>query len=208
MLDKGMKIIITEDQFNKLQDSNKEFNKTKKLVNSMFEQGYEIDEILKLTGLDKDVVIVLLYDREIIKDGTEGIGDKYEYLYNLLWGGELINKTHKYEDGTIAIVGFDRFSGSIHFNYRSEGYELRGYATLFWDSETKLPVDVSQFLDIDDTEYDVDGSEYSIVDLRTDEKFNNIKTLRQLVDYFNNDYFIMLKEELDPLLKRCIEYYL
>jgi hypothetical protein len=54
----------------------------------------------------------------------------------------------------------------------------------------------------------VDGSEHSSVDLRTDEKFNNIRTLRQLVDYFNNDYYIMLKEELDPLLKRCINYYL
>lgn len=208
MLDKGMKIIITEDQFNKLQDSNKEFNKTKKLVNSMFEQGYEIDEILKLTGLDKDVVIVLLYDREIIKDGTEGIGDKYEYLYRLLWDSGLINKERNFGDDSVINVWFDRFSGSIHFNYLSEGYELIGYATLFWNSESKLPVDVIQFLDIDDTGYDVDGSEYSSVDLRTDEKFNNIKTLRQLVDYFNNDYFIMLKEELDPLLKRCIEYYL
>jgi hypothetical protein len=203
-----MKIIITEDQFNKLQESDEDFNKTKTLVNTMFDEGYSIDDILKFTGLDKDVVIVLFYDREIIKDQIEESIDKYEYLYHLLWDGELLNKTHKYEDGSIAIIGFDRFSGSIHFNYRSEGYELRGYATLLWDSETKLPVDVSQFLDIDDTEYDVDGSEYSIVDLRTDEKFNNIKTLRQLVDYFNNDYFIMLKEELDPLLKRCIEYYL
>jgi hypothetical protein len=77
-----------------------------------------------------------------------------------------------------------------------------------WDAEPKLPVDITTFYDIDDTEYDVDGSEYSSVDLRTDEKFNNIKTLRQLVDYFNNDYYIMLKEELDPLLKRCINYYL
>ena len=90
----------------------------------------------------------------------------------------------------------------------SEGYELRGYSTLFWEYDPKLPIDISQFFDIDDTEYDVDGSEHSSVDLRTDEKFNNIRTLRQLVDYFNNDYYIMLKEELDPLLKRCIKYYL
>ena len=174
----------------------------------MFEQGYSIDDILKFTGLDKDVVVVLFYDREIIKDQIEESIDKYEYLYHLLWDGELLNKTHKYEDGSIAIIGFDRFSGSIHFNYLSEGYELRGYATLFWEYDPKLPIDISQFFDIDDTEYDVDGSEHSSVDLRTDEKFNNIKTLRQLVDYFNNDYYIMLKEELDPLLKRCIKSYL
>ena len=203
-----MKIIITEEQFNKLQESDKDFNKTKKLVNSMFEQGYSIDDILKFTGLDKDVVIVLLYDREVIQDESGECLDKYEYLYHLLWDGELLNKTHKYEDGSIASIGFDRFSGSIHFNYLSEGYELRGYATLFWEYDPKLPIDISQFFDIDDTEYDVDGSEHSSVDLRTDDKFNNIKTFRQLVDYFNNDYYIMLKEELDPLLKRCINYYL
>ena len=203
-----MKIIITEDQFNKLQNSDEDFNKTKTLVNTMFDEGYSIDDILKFTGLDKDVVIVLLYDREVIQDVVEGTEDKYEYLYHLLWDGELLNKTHKYEDGSIAIIGFDRFSGSIHFNYLSEGYELRGYATLFWEYDPKLPIDISQFFDIDDTEYDVDASEYSSIDLRTDEKFNNIKTFRQLVDYFNNDYYIMLKEELDPLLKRCIKYYL
>jgi hypothetical protein len=203
-----MKIIITEDQFNKLQDSDEDFNKTKTLVNTMFDEGYSIDDILKFTGLDKDVVIVLFYDREIIRDVVEGTEDKYEYLYHLLWDGELLNKTHKYEDGSIVIIGFDRFSGSIHFNYLSKGYELRGYATLFWDYEPKLPIDISQFFDIDDTEYDVDGSEHSSVYLSADEKFNNIKTLRQLVDYFNNDYYIILKEKLDSLLKRCIKTYL
>jgi hypothetical protein len=203
-----MKIIITEDQFNKLQDSDKEFNKTKKLVNSMFDQGYDIDEILKITGLDKDAVIVLLYDREVIQDESGECPDKYQYLYYKLFRGELLNKTHKYEDGSIVEITFEYFSGTIDFKYTSEGYNLIGYATLMWDAEPKLPIDISQFFDIDDTEYDVDGSEHSSVDLRTDEKFNNIRTLRQLVDYFNNDYYIMLKEELDPLLKRCINYYL
>ena len=203
-----MKIIITEEQFNQLQERDRDFNKTKNLVNSMYDEDkLSIDEIVTYTGLDKDAVIVLLYDRKTIKDQIES-QDKYEYLYHLLWDGELLNKTHKYEDGSIVIIGFDRFSGSIHFNYLSKGYELRGYATLFWDYEPKLPIDISQFFDIDDTEYDVDGSEHSSVYLSADEKFNNIKTLRQLVDYFNNDYYIILKEKLDSLLKRCIKTYL
>jgi hypothetical protein len=203
-----MKIIITEEQFNKLQDSDKDFNKTKTLVNSMFDEGYDIDDIVKFTGLDKDAVIVLLYDREVINDKNGECQDKYQHLYFTLWGSGLIDKSYRYEDGSIAIVGFDRLSGSIHFNYTSEGYELDGYATLMWDAEPNLPIDVSEFFDIDNTKYDVDASEHSGVDLRTDEKINNIKTLRQLVDYFNNDYYIMLKEELDPLLKRCIKSYL
>lgn len=205
-----MKIIITEDQFNKLQDSDKEFNKTKKLVNSMFDQGYDIDDILKLTGLDKDAVIVLLYDREVIQDESGKCKDKYQYLYYKLFRGDsgLINKDRYFEDGSSIEITFEYFSGIIHFKYTSEGYKLIGYATLMWDAEPKLPVDITTFYDIDDTEYDVDGSEYSSVDLRTDEKFNNIKTFRQLVDYFNNDYYIMLKEKLDTLLKRCIKNYL
>ena len=205
-----MKIIITEDQFNKLQESDKEFKKTKKLVNSMFDQGYDVDDILKITGLDKDAVIVLLYDREVIQDESGECPDKYQYLYYKLFrsGSDLINKDRYFEDGSSIEITFEYFSGTIDFEYKSEGYKLIGYATLMWDAEPKLPVDITTFYDIDGTDYDVDGSEYSSVDLRTDEKFNNIKTLRQLVDYFNNDYYIMLKEELDPLLKRCIKTYL
>jgi len=203
-----MKIIITEDQFNKLQDSDKEFNKTKKLVNSMFDQGYDVDDILKITGLDKGAVIVLLYDREVINDEIEDCQNKHDYLYGLLWDSGLIEKVYSYEDETVVTINKDTWTGSLDFGYVSEGYKMNGMATLMWNAEPKLPVDITTFYDIDRTEYDVDASEYSSVDLRTDDKFNNIKTFRQLVDYFNNDYYIMLKEELDPLLKRCINYYL
>jgi hypothetical protein len=206
-----MKIIITEEQFNQLQESDRDFNKTKNLVNSMYDEDkLSIDEIVTYTGLDKDAVIVLLYDREIIQDESGECQDKFQYLYYTLFrgGSTLINKDRYFEDGSSVEITFEYFSGTIDFKYTSEGYKLIGYATLMWDVEPKLPVDITTFYDIDGTDYDVDGSEHSSVDLRTDEKFNNIRTLRQLVDYFNNDYYIMLKEELDPLLKRCIKYYL
>jgi hypothetical protein len=206
-----MKIIITEEQFNQLQESDRDFNKTKNLVNSMYDEDkLSIDEIVTYTGLDKDAVIVLLYDREIIQDESGECQDKFQYLYYTLFrgGSTLINKDRYFEDGSSVEIVFERFSGTIDFEYKSEGYKLIGYATLMWDAEPKLPVDITTFYDIDGTDYDVDGIEYSSVDLRTDDKFNNIKTFRQLVDYFNNDYYIMLKEELDPLLKRCIKNYL
>ena len=206
-----MKIIITEEQFNQLQESDRDFNKTKNLVNSMYDEDkLSIDEIVTYTGLDKDAVIVLLYDREIIQDESGECQDKFQYLYYTLFRGDsgLINKDRYFEDGSSVEITFEYFSGTIDFKYISEGYKLIGYATLMWDAEPKLPVDITTFYDIDGTDYDVDGIEYSSVDLRTDDKFNNIKTFRQLVDYFNNDYYIMLKEELDPLLKRCIKNYL
>jgi hypothetical protein len=206
-----MKIIITEEQFNQLQERDRDFNKTKNLVNSMYDEDkLSIDEIVTYTGLDKGAVIVLLYDREVIQDESGECQDKFQYLYYTLFRGDsgLINKDRYFEDGSSVEIVFERFSGIIDFKYTSEGYKLIGYATLMWDAEPKLPVDITTFYDIDGTDYDVDGIEYSSVDLRTDDKFNNIKTFRQLVDYFNNDYYIMLKEELDPLLKRCIKNYL
>ena len=203
-----MKIIITEDQFNKLQKEDKEFNKTKTLVNSMFDEGYDIDEILKLTGLDKGAIIVLLYDREVINDEKTKCKDKHEMLYTILWDSGLIDKEHTYEDGSIIDVRYDRLSGSIDFEYLSEGYKLVGYATLMWDADCDLPIDVTYFDDIDGTDYDVDGYLYTKVEIINDKKFNNIKTFRQLVDYFNNDYYNLMKQELDPLLKRARTTYL
>jgi len=206
-----MKIIITEEQFNQLQESDRDFNKTKNLVNSMYDEDkLSIDEIVTYTGLDKDAVIVLLYDREVIQDGSGECPDKFQYLYYTLFRGDsgLINKDRYFEDGSSVEIVFERFSGTIDFEYKSEGYKLIGYATLMWDAEPKLPVDITTFYDIDGTDYDVDGIEYSSVKLNRDIKFNNIKTFRQLVDYFNNDYYIILKKQLDPLLKRCIKNYL
>jgi hypothetical protein len=206
-----MKIIITEEQFNQLQESDRDFNKTKNLVNSMYDEDkLSIDEIVTYTGLDKDAVIVLLYDREVIQDVSGECQDKFQYLYYTLFRGDsgLINKDRYFEDGSSIEITFDRFSGTIDVHYKSEGYHLMGYATLMWDAEPKLPIDLTYFVDLDETDYDIDGYYSSMVDLKTDSKFNNIKTLRQLVDYFNNDYYIMLKEELDPLLKQCKTDYL
>ena len=200
-----MKIIITEDQFKRLQES----DKLKKLVNSMYgEDKLTIDEIATYTGLDKDAVIVLLYDREIINDEEGECQDKYQHLYYTLWNSGLIDKIHKYEYGSVVDVNFDRMSGAIIFGYTAEGYRLTGYATLMWDDEPKLPIEYMDYFDLDDNEgFDISGEYSSEVKLNRDIKFNNIKTLRQLVDYFNNDYYTILKKELDPIITQCIKTY-
>lgn len=204
-----MKIIITEEQFNLIQESDRDFNKTKKLVNSMYgEDKLTIDEIATYTGLDKDAVIVLLYDREIINDEEGECQDKYQHLYYTLWNSGLIDKIHKYEYGSVVDVNFDRMSGAIIFGYTAEGYRLTGYATLMWDAEPKLPIEYMDYFDLDDNEgFDISGEYSSEVKLNRDIKFNNIKTLRQLVDYFNNDYYTILKKELDPIITQCIKTY-
>jgi hypothetical protein len=204
-----MKIIITEEQFNKLQESNLDFNKTKTLINTMYDAGQSIDDILNYTGLDKGVVIISLYDREMINDKKTEYEDKYNFLYGLLWDSGLITKDYNYEDGSRVSISKDSLSGALNFNYRSkEGYVLSGMATLMWDSENGLPIDITYLYDLDGTEYDVDANVSSVKDLKNDNKLNNIKTLRQLIDYFNNDYYIMLKEKLNPLLEEAINDYL
>lgn len=204
-----MKIIITEEQFKLLQENDKDFNKTKSLVNTMYDNGQSIDDILNYTGLDTDVVIISLYDRELINDEKGECIDKFQFLYGLSWNSELLNKKHFYEDGSKITIYRDAWSGTIDFEYKSkEGYKLLGMATLMWDSDNELPIDVSYFYDLDGTEYEIDGDVHTIVGLSNDNKLNNIKTLRQLIDYFNNDYYIMLKEKLDILLEDLINDYL
>jgi hypothetical protein len=204
-----MKIIITEEQFNQLQESDRDFNKTKNLVNSMYDEDkLTIDEIVTYTGLDKKIIITLLYDHEIINDEEGECQDKNRHLYRNLWGSGLINREYKYQDGSFILITFENMSGSLNFQYTSRGYELRGYATLMWNDESELPIEPSYFYDIDGTDYSVYGYIHSKVDLSDDIKFNNIKTFRQLVDYFNNDYYTILKKELDSLLEECIEDHL
>jgi hypothetical protein len=145
----------------------------------------------------------------MINDKKTEYEDKYNFLYRLLWNSGLITKDYNYEDGSRVSITKDSFSGTLNFNYRSkEGYVLSGMATLMWDSENGLPIDITNLIGLDGTEYDVDANVSSVKDLKNDNKLNNIKTLRQLIDYFNNDYYIMLKEELNPLLEEAINDYL
>ena len=58
-----MKIIISESQYNLLHESN--FEKNKRLVGKMWDEGMNMDEISSLIGLDKSQIISLLKDKEI-----------------------------------------------------------------------------------------------------------------------------------------------
>lgn len=58
-----MKIIITESQYNLLIENN--FEKNKRLIYNMWDEGYTIDDISSLIGLNKADIILHLKDKHI-----------------------------------------------------------------------------------------------------------------------------------------------
>jgi hypothetical protein len=60
---------------------------------------------------------------------------------------------------------------------------LIGYATMFWDGNNILPVDIDFYRnDIEEYEDDVESNDFMVID----EKF---KTIEQLVNFYNTNYF-------------------
>lgn len=112
-----MKIIITEEQFKTLQESDNDFKKTKSLLLSMIEKDYSVDDIKKLTGLGYDIIILCLKDEKIIKE-KGNCKEIHDFLYNYLWTHtDLINKKYFYDDGSKIYLDFDTMSGSVDFDY-------------------------------------------------------------------------------------------
>lgn len=89
-----MKIIITEEQFKLLQETNNDFNKTKTLLSSMIDQGMDFEDIERLTGLSSDIIILCLKDKKIIDfEKTNKFCDEiHTLLYKYLWRTDFIEK--------------------------------------------------------------------------------------------------------------------
>jgi len=198
-----MKIIVTENQFKLLQENDKDFNKTKSLVISMFNQGHSVNDIKKYTGLSNEVVVLCLEDEKTIKKGD--CEDIYETLYNILWETDFIEKDVTYNDGSTLSIDYDRFEGSITLSYTSDnGIELGGYATFLWNGECNLPIDVNSVLKNGTIDW-YEASNYNV--WRADETFKEIETYRQLIDYFNQTYFKVMKEPLDEMVEEYLYHF-
>ena len=57
-----MKIIITEDQFKRLQENDNDMRRKKLLIISMYDDGMGLMDIQNYTGLPREVVVFLLKD--------------------------------------------------------------------------------------------------------------------------------------------------
>ena len=199
-----MKIIITEDQFKTLQESDRDFKKTKSLVVSMYNNTKDIEEIKRYTSLEEDVILLCLMDEKVFeKVGKCGvIGD---FFYEYVFPTDFIEKSYSYDDGSEIKIYYDRMDGTINFSYFSKnGDKLYGYATFLWDGMCKLPIDVSSFISEGNEIYENKG----IYDAWSpDKEFRSIETIRQLIDYFNKYYFKLLKKPLETLHNEYILEY-
>lgn len=204
-----MKIIITEEQFKTLQESDNDFKKTKSLLLSMLEKDYSVDDIKKLTGLGYDIIILCLKYEKIIKE-KGNCKEIHDFLYNYLWmHTDLINKKYFYDDGSKIYLDFDTMSGSVDFDYiNAEGHRLFGYATFLWGGECEWPLDgeectMGQKKPLNYNEYygNIDYMEYY-------DEFKNIQSFDDIIKFFNNHYFELIKDPIEYLIEKyIIEYY-
>lgn len=188
-----MKIIITEEQFKLLQETDNEFNKTKTLVTDMWANGMEIKDIVMFTSLTYEQVLFLLKDSdmEIDCEGAEEI-IKMIFLHTNL----IEKKIHK-DDYKLNFT-YDRFAGSIQFQYINDGFRLEGMATPYWDGDCFTPVDGSYAYYEVGKGYD----EYDGLGLRFSNP-ENFHSIGELIDWFNGEYRKNLLEKIVIL----VDYY-
>ena len=116
-----MKIIITESQYNLLIENN--FEKNKRLISNMWDEGYTIDDMSSLIGLGKSDIILYLKDKPIKIDCE--LAEKLTSL--LFWKTDFINKKYSINDGKRTLdFTWGGFSGIIYFTYNDETYEISG----------------------------------------------------------------------------------
>ena len=197
-----MKIIVTEDQFKLLQENDNDFIKTKSVISSMYDQGMEISDIEKYTGLDYDVIVLCLKDKKIISGGV--CGEIYDLLYHYLYRTEFINKYHKYSDGSTITIDVDgEYTAQFEYN-DADGDYVYGYGTFLWGGDCDWPLDVDYFKSgferIDDPKFygDIDWSLYN-------DEFMKIETMDDIINFINNHYFELIKSPIDKLIEQYRE---
>ena len=189
-----MKIIISEAQYNLLLESN--FEKNKRLVGKMWDEGMNMDEISSLIGLDKSQIILLLKDKNIKIDC--GFAERLTTL--LFWGTNLINKEYSFNDGETTLeFTWGGFSGIIYFTYEDEDYEISGMATPFWNGDCSIPVDLDRIKDKSTGDYEDDFSPSDYVLENIPSRFNSIQ---ELIDFLNKDYPLEIIEVMPRLISK------
>ncbi len=186
-----MKIILTEEQFKQLQESDLDFNKTKTLVTDMWANGMEIKDIVMFTSLSYEQVLFLLKDSdmEIDCENAEDI------IRLIILHTDLIQKKIN-DDEFDLYFGYDSFAGTVQFQYINNGFRLDGMATPYWGGECYTPVDGS-YAENEDEKYD-DNYDNLGLRFKNPEHFYSIG---ELIDWFNGKYRKNLLEEIETLLE-------
>ena len=187
-----MKIIISESQYNLLLESN--FEKNKRLVGKMWDEGMDLDEISSLIGLDKSQIILLLKDKNIKID----CGFAERLTTSLFWKTDFIRKEYSFNDGETTLeFTWGGFSGIIYFTYEDEDYEISGMATPFWNGDCSIPVDLDRIKTKSTGDYEDDLGLSGYVLENIPSRFNSIQ---ELIDFLNKDYPKQLLKVIPKLI--------
>jgi hypothetical protein len=191
-----MKIIISESQYNLLLESN--FEKNKRLVGKMWDEGMNLDEISSLIGLDQSQIILLIKDKNIKIDC--GFAERLTTL--LFWKTDFIRKEYSFNDGETTLeFTWGGFSGIIYFTYEDEEYEISGMATPFWNGDCSIPVDLDRIKNKSTGDYEDDLGLSGYVLENIPSRFNSIQ---ELIDFLNKDYPLEIIEVMPRLISKYI----
>ena len=189
-----MKIIISESQYNLLLESN--FEKNKRLVGKMWDEGMDLDEISSLIGLDKSQIILLLKDKNIKID----CGFAERLTTSLFWKTDFIRKEYSFNDGETTLeFTWGGFSGIIYFTYEDEDYEISGMATPYWNGDCSIPVDLDRIKTKSTGDYEDDLGLSGYVLENIPSRFNSIQ---ELIDFLNKDYPLEIIEVMPRLISK------
>lgn len=196
-----MKIVITEKQLKKLQESDDDLQRTKELVFSMYDDGIEIKDIEKYTNLSLRLLIFLLKDR--VKVDVNDTQMLHDYLWDYVLPSDIFDRKKVFEDGTKLEVFPDYMSLSLQFKYIANHEYIReviGYATFLWDANRILPIDIQEVIFHDDGYENVDRHLGLFKETFKTPDFLKIKTLSDYIEFLNKTYLTDIKYEVDKYL--------
>jgi len=192
-----MKIIITESQYQNLLESDKSFEKTKRLVTNMWNSGMDMEDIKRHSDLSDEQVLILLKDSEI------GIDCKMaSYFVKKLFNLGLVKKIHTFNNDIVELrLGNVDISGTLEFEYSDKNYILIGFATPYWDG-CFTPVEGSYFENkIDDfyvEEYDNTNQGFACPEY--------FYSINELIEWLNNEYPKKVMSKIQKLLEYYIKF--
>lgn len=191
-----MKIILTESQYKNLFESN--FEKNKRLVGNMWDEGMNLGEISSLIGLDESQIILLLKDKNIKIDCKFA----EDLVLTLMYRTDFINKNYNFNDGQMFLnLNWGGSSGSVAFEFNDKEYKLTGWATPYWGGNCDTPVESNYFENKKTDEY---VNEYGNSDKKIEYTPSSFNSIQELIDFLNNDY----PKQLIKPIKELIEDYI
>ena len=198
-----MKIVITEEQFKKLQESDDDLQRTKELVFSMYDDGMDINDIQKYTNLSRQPLIFLLKDR--VKVNVKDIHNLHDYLWDYVLPSDMFDRKRFFEDGTKLQIFPDYMSASLQYTYTPNHEHIReviGYATFVWDASKIFPIDVEEVIFHDDEYENVEKNLGFFREIFNEPEFRRIKTLSDYIEFFNKRYSDIIKYEVDKYIEK------